>query len=56
LTLDEALEAIAAVDAPGIRSLAEKLICDEALRMSVVAPGRYLRGLDARLALPGVTV
>jgi len=56
LTLDEALEAIAAVDAASVRSLAETLIRDDGLRMSVVAPSRYLRGLDPRLALPGVAV
>ena len=56
LTLDEALAAIAAVDAPSVHSLAKALVRDEALRMSVVAPARYLRGLDARLVLPGVAV
>jgi predicted Zn-dependent peptidase len=56
LTLDEALGAIAAVDAAGIRSLAETLIRDEALRMAVVAPSRHLRALDDRLTLPGVAV
>jgi predicted Zn-dependent peptidase len=56
LTLEEALGAIAAVDAPSIQALAQVLVRDEALRMSVVAPDRYLRGLDARLAFPGIAV
>jgi predicted Zn-dependent peptidase len=56
LTLDEALDAIAAVDAPSVQALARTLVRDEALRMSVVAPTRYLGGLDERLALPGVAV
>jgi predicted Zn-dependent peptidase len=56
LTLDEALDAIAAVDASGVQTVAQRLVRDEALRMSVVAPARYLRDLDKRLALPGVAV
>jgi predicted Zn-dependent peptidase len=52
LTLDEALVAVDAVTPEGVRMLAGRLIEDEALRMAVVAPGRYLRGLDRRLRLP----
>jgi len=52
LTLDEALEAVAAVDAERIRKLAEELIRDEALRLAVVAPAKHLRGLESRLRLP----
>jgi len=53
LTLDEALAAVAAVDAPAIQALAVELFCDEALRLAVVAPARHLRGLDRLLHLPG---
>ena len=56
LTLDEALEAIATVDARAVQAVAETLVHDDALRMSVVAPARYLRGLEGRLSLPGVAV
>jgi predicted Zn-dependent peptidase len=52
LTLDEALAAVEAVDAPGVQRLAAQLFRDEALRLAVVAPARHLRGLDARLRLP----
>jgi predicted Zn-dependent peptidase len=52
LTLDEALAAVDAVDAAGVRRLAERLFRDDMLRMAAVAPARYLRGLDAHLCLP----
>ena len=39
LTLDEALAAIEAVDAPAIQRLAGELFRDEALRLAAVAPG-----------------
>ena len=52
LTLDEALAAIAAVDPAAIQALAAELFHDDALRMAVVAPARYLRGLERRLRLP----
>ena len=52
LTLDEALEAVEAVDAGGVRRLAEELFRDDGLRMAVVAPARHLRGLDRHLRLP----
>jgi predicted Zn-dependent peptidase len=52
LTLEEALEAVAAVTADDIRRLAVQLFRDEGLRMSVVAPARYARGLEKRLRLP----
>jgi predicted Zn-dependent peptidase len=51
-TLDEALEAVDAVRADDVMRLAGELFHDEALRMAVVAPGRYLRGLDRHLRLP----
>jgi len=51
LTLDEALEAVAAVRADDVRRLAGELFTDEALRMAVVAPARHLRGLDRHLRL-----
>ena len=51
-TLDEALDAIAAVTASDIRALAAELFRDEALRMAVVAPARHVRGLERRLRLP----
>lgn len=52
LTLDEALAAVEAVTAEDIHRLAGSLIRDDLLRMAVVAPARYVRGLDKRLALP----
>ncbi len=52
LTLDEALEAVEAVDGAEVTRLAGELFRDEGLRMAVVAPGRYLRGLDKHLRLP----
>jgi predicted Zn-dependent peptidase len=53
LTLEQALEAIAAVDAEAIRTLAAELFRDEVLRLAVVAPARHLRGLDRRLHFRG---
>ena len=50
-TLDDALAAVEAVRSEGIQRLAGALFRDEALRMAVVAPGRYLRGLDRHLRL-----
>jgi len=52
LTLDEALAAVEAVTAEEVHRLASTLIRDDLLRMAVVAPARYLRGLEARLRLP----
>jgi predicted Zn-dependent peptidase len=52
LTLDEALEAVAAVGADDVRRLARELFVDDGLRMAVVAPTRRLRGLERRLRLP----
>jgi predicted Zn-dependent peptidase len=52
LTLEEALEAVAAVSADDIRRLAAQLFRDEDLRLAVVAPARYARGLERRLKLP----
>jgi predicted Zn-dependent peptidase len=52
LTLDEALEAIERVTAEDLSRLARSLFRHEALRLSVVAPGRSLRGLDRNLRLP----
>ena len=52
LTLDEALAAVEAVTADDVHRLAGRLIRDDVLRMAVVAPARYLRGLEARLRLP----
>jgi predicted Zn-dependent peptidase len=52
LTVDEALAAIAAVTSDDIRRLASELIRDEGLRLTVVAPARYLRGIDRHLRLP----
>ena len=50
-TLDEALEAVAAVRSEDIRRLADELFLEDRLRMAVVAPGRHLRGLDRHLRL-----
>ncbi len=52
LTLDEALEAVAAVSADDIQELARRLFVDGGLRLAVVAPARNLRGLERRLKLP----
>jgi len=52
LTLDEALEAVEAVDGAEVTRLATELFRDEGLRMAAVAPARYLRGLDKHLRLP----
>jgi predicted Zn-dependent peptidase len=52
LTLEEALAAVDAVDPEGIQRLAATIFRDDALRLAAVAPGRYLRGLEARLCLP----
>jgi predicted Zn-dependent peptidase len=52
LTVEEALARIEAVDAAAIQALARRLFTDESLRMAVVAPARYLRGLERRLRLP----
>ncbi len=50
-TLDEALEAVAAVRSEDIRRLADELFREDRLRMAVVAPSRHLRGLDRHLRL-----
>ena len=50
-TLDEALEAVAAVRSEDIRRLADELFREDRLRMAVVAPARHLRGLDRHLRL-----
>ncbi len=52
LTLDEALAAIERVDSASIQRLAARLFRDDALRLAAVAPGRYLKGLEAQLRLP----
>jgi len=52
LTLDEALAEVAAVSADDVRRLAGELLVDNGLRLAVVAPARYLRGLERRLRLP----
>lgn len=53
LTLDEALELVAAVTAGDIRRLAGELFTDDRLRLAVVAPPRRGTGLDRRLRLSG---
>ena len=52
LTVDEALAEVAAVTADDIQRLAATLVLDDGLRLSAVAPGRALRGLDRHLRLP----
>jgi predicted Zn-dependent peptidase len=52
LTIEEALDAVMAVEADQVRDLASRLFRDEGLRLAAVAPARYLRGLEARLKLP----
>jgi len=53
LTLEEALEAIDAVDADAVRDLAGRLFHEDALRLAAVAPARHLRGLESSLRIPG---
>ncbi len=50
-SLDDALASVEAVRREDIRRVADELFHDEALRMAVVAPARYLRGLDKHLRL-----
>lgn len=52
LTVEEALAAIEAVDAEDVLRVARDLVTDAGLRLAVVAPGHYLRGLDRHLRLP----
>jgi predicted Zn-dependent peptidase len=52
-TLEEATAEIEAVDADAIRRVAGELFLDDGLRLSVVAPPRAGRGLEAALVLPG---
>jgi predicted Zn-dependent peptidase len=52
MTLDEALEAIAAVTPDEVLRVAGELVHDDGLRLAAVAPARYLRGLERRLRLP----
>jgi predicted Zn-dependent peptidase len=52
LTVDEALESIAAVTADDIQRVAGALVRDDGLRLAAVAPARYLRGLERYLRLP----
>jgi predicted Zn-dependent peptidase len=49
LTLDDALARIEGVTAADVSRLAGDLFRNDALRLSVVAPGRSLRGLDRHL-------
>ncbi len=51
MTLDEALAAVEAVTADDLARLAGQLFRDEALRLSVVAPTRSLRGLERHLRM-----
>jgi predicted Zn-dependent peptidase len=53
LTLEEALAEVAAVAAADVRRVANELFTDDGLRLAVVAPARYSRGLEKRLKLPG---
>jgi predicted Zn-dependent peptidase len=52
LNLDEALDAVEGVTSDEILRVARDLVRDDALRMAVVAPARYLRGLERHLRLP----
>lgn len=52
LTVDEALEAVEAVDADAIQRMAGELFQDEGLRMAVVAPRATGRRLERALRLP----
>jgi len=50
-TLDEALASVEGVRSADVTRLAGELFRDEVLRMAVVAPARYLRGLERHLRL-----
>jgi predicted Zn-dependent peptidase len=52
-SLEEATAEIEAVDAEAIRRVAGDIFRDDGLRLSVVAPPRAGRGIDAALVLPG---
>ena len=52
LTLEEALAEVAAVRAEDVRRVANDLFTDDGLRLAVVAPARYSRGLERRLRFP----
>jgi predicted Zn-dependent peptidase len=52
LTVDEALDAIDAITAADVLRVASDLVTEDGLRLAVVAPARYLRGLDRHLHLP----
>ncbi|MBX3030963.1 MAG: insulinase family protein [Chloroflexi bacterium] len=52
LTLDEALERLAAVTATEIQDLAGRLIRDEALSLAIISPRTGGRALDRALRLP----
>ena len=51
LTLEEALEAVAAVDSEAVQRVASDLFHDDCLRLVVVAPGHAGRALDRALKL-----
>jgi predicted Zn-dependent peptidase len=53
LTLDEALAAVAAIDAADVRRVAGELFRDDGLRLAIVAPRGHGLGLDRALRLPG---
>jgi predicted Zn-dependent peptidase len=52
LTVDEALERLAAVTADEIQELAGRLIRDEALSLSIISPRSGGRALERALRLP----
>ncbi|MFP5343583.1 MAG: M16 family metallopeptidase [Candidatus Limnocylindria bacterium] len=52
LTLEQALDAIAAVDADAVQRVAGELFTHDGLRMAVVGPARVTRGLERHLRLP----
>jgi predicted Zn-dependent peptidase len=52
MTLDEALDAVAAVSAEDVQRVAQTLFRDETLRLSVVAPRRKAAKLERALRLP----
>jgi predicted Zn-dependent peptidase len=52
LTVDEALAAVDAVTADDILRVARTLVQDDGLRLSAVAPARYLRNIDRHMRLP----
>ena len=51
LTIEEALAEVEAVTAEDVRRLAADLFREDGLRLAVVSPARYARGIERHLRL-----